>query len=289
MRKTTLIALLILLLSASACLAWYPRLAREMLLTADTVVIGHNRDYIVGPGETLMEIAWRAGIGFDNLLRANPGIDPWSPRPGQRLLLPRAVLLPDPLPPGITINLAELRLYLVWVDDGVRRIRIYPVGVGREGWNTPLGTFQVSVIIDGPDWTPPASLRQEKPELPGTVPPGPGNPLGSHWIGLTAEGVGIHGTNQPLGVGRRVSHGCIRLYPRDIIDLAGRVRPGTPVRILDQPLKHLVRHGKLYLEVHRPVEDLTIPGLPISGWAPEVLFRTLHEARGIPVQIAPES
>jgi L,D-transpeptidase ErfK/SrfK len=288
MLKSNFIALLLLLLSATASPAWYPRLSQEMLLTDETIIVGHNRDYIVGPGETLMELARRAGIGYDSLLRANPGIDPWRPAAGQRLLLPGAVLRLDPLQPGITINLAELRLYLVWNEDGTRRIRVYPVGIGREGWETPLGEFRVSVIINNPGWTPPASLRQEKPDLPGTVPPGPDNPLGSHWIGLTAPGVGIHGTNRPLGVGRRISHGCIRLYPQDIIDLAGRVGPGTPVRILDQPVKSLVRNGNLYLEVHRPVDARAVPGLPSNGWDEESIIRVLQEASGIPVRIGPE-
>jgi L,D-transpeptidase ErfK/SrfK len=288
MVKAPLITLLILLLSATASPAWYPRLAREMLLSEATTIVGHNRDYIVGPGETLMELARRSGLGYENLLRANPGIDPWHPSPGQRLLLPSATLLPEPMQAGITINLAELRLYLVWEEHGRRLVRIYPVGIGREGWETPLGEFQVSIVIEDPDWTPPASLREEKPELPGTVPPGPDNPLGSHWIGLTAQGVGIHGTNQPLGVGRRVSHGCIRLYPQDIIDLAQRVGPGTPVRILDQPVKHLERNGKLYLEVHRRTVSLANTGLPSKSWEAEPLLRTLWEARGLPVLIVPE-
>lgn len=285
MLKPPAITLLILLLTATASQAWYPRLAKEMKLTSETAIIGHNLDYVVGPGETLMEIARRAGIGFDNLQRANPGIDPWKPPVGQRLLLPKAVLAPDLIRPGITINLAELRLYLVWNEGGARKVRVYPVGIGREGWATPLGEYRISVVIDNPDWTPPASLRLEKPELPGRVPPGPGNPLGSRWIGLTAEGVGIHGSNQPYGVGRRVSHGCIRLYPEDILDLAGRVKPGTPVRIVDQPVKQLLFNDRLYLEVHRAVDMPAGWDAPDRRWNPEVIDRVLEETRGIPVPI----
>jgi len=287
MFKPSAIALLILLLAATAGQAWFPRLTEEMNITSRTAIIGHNLDYIVGPGETLMEIARRAGIGFDNLLRANPGINPWKPPVRQRLLLPKAVLAPDLIRPGITINLAELRLYLVWDEGGARKVRVYPVGIGREGWATPVGEYRVSVVIDNPDWTPPASLRLEKPELPGRVPPGPDNPLGSRWIGLTAEGVGIHGSNQPYGVGRRVSHGCIRLYPEDILDLAGRVKPGTPVRIVDQPVKQILLDGRLYLEVHRAVDMPARWDAPDRRWNPEVLDRVLEEARGIPVSIPP--
>lgn len=287
-RMLRALALLLLLLQLPApATAWYPRLARQMLIEDGTRLVGQNRDYITAPGETLMEIARRARIGYDNLLRANPGIDPWEPPVGARLILPLAALLPENLQPGITINLAELRLYLLWDEDGVRKIRIYPIGIGREGWETPLGNFAVKVVIDQPLWTPPASLRLEKPDLPGSVPPGPDNPLGSYWIGLTADGVGIHGTNQPYGVGRRVSHGCIRLYPKDIVDLAARVVPGTPVRIVDQPVKQAVIGGKLYLEVHRPV-TLDDAGLVLEGWDRQAAERVLREARGIPMVVPAE-
>ena len=288
MFKPPAITLLTLLLTATSGQAWFPRLAEEMNFTSGTAIIGHNLDYIVGPGETLMEIARRAGIGFDNLLRANPGIDPWKPPVGQRLLLPKAVLTPDLIRPGITINLAELRLYLVWDEGGAHKVRVYPVGIGREGWATPVGEYLVSAVIDNPDWTPPASLRLEKPELPGRVPPGPDNPLGSRWIGLTAEGVGIHGSNQPYGVGRRISHGCIRLYPEDILDLAGRVKSGTPVRIVDMPVKQLLVNGRLYLEVHRTVDMPAGWDAPAGRWNPEVIALVLEEARGIPVPIPPK-
>jgi len=288
MSRLLISILVFLLLPVPGGLAWQPRLASEMLLGDPTATIGQNRDYIVAPGETLMEVARRAGIGYDNLLRANPGLDPWNPPPGTRLVLPLAALLPDGMQPGITINLAELRLYLLWEEAEVKKIRIYPVGIGREGWETPQGLFRISGIVDRPDWTPPPSLREEKPWLAGTVPPGPDNPLGSHWIGLTAQGVGIHGTNQPYGVGRRVSHGCIRLYPRDIIDLAQRVGKGTRVRIIDQPVKSSVRNGLLFLEVHRPFADPAGAFLPAGDWDPELIARALREARGVPVAIPPE-
>jgi L,D-transpeptidase ErfK/SrfK len=195
------------------------------------------------------------------------------------------LLLPNDLQVGITINLAELRLYLLWDENGTRKIRVYPVGIGQDGWETPRGVFLVKILIANPDWTPPASLREEKLDLPGIVPSGPDNPLGSYWIGLSAEGVGIHGTNQPFGVGRQVSHGCIRLYEQDIADLVDRVRPGTRVWIIDQPVKYAMGNGELYLEVHRKVEQFAGSGVRPEDWNPEVLARTLQEARGIPVGI----
>ena len=284
MTKFILLPLLVLLLMVAPGLAWYPRLKQEMLITPETTIVGHARDYIMAPDETLMGLARHAGLGFDNLQRANPGVDPWNPPPGVRLTLPGAVLLPSDIRTGITINLAELRLYLLW-DEGRRRmVRIYPVGIGREGWDTPLGDYKVSVTIDKPVWTPPASVRAEKPELPAIVPPGPDNPLGDYWIALGADGLGIHGSNRPFGVGRRVSHGCIRLYPEDIADLVGRVGLGTRVRIIDQPVKHMVRNGILYLEVYRAVDPAS-SGFPVENWNRAVIASTLQEARGVPVMI----
>lgn len=285
MRKLQTLILLGLLVASTTSLAWFPRLAGEMGFTAETTIIGRNLDYVVGPGETLIELARRAGIGYDNLVRANPGIDPWNPSPGTRLILPKSALPVADMAPGITINLAELRLFLIWEEGTERKVRIYPVGIGREGWESPLGEFQVSVVIENPSWTPPASLRLNKPGLPGVVAPGPDNPLGSHWIGLTAQGVGIHGTNQPLGVGRRISHGCIRLYPEDILDLARRVSPGIPVRIIDHPVKHLIRNDTLHLEVHRPIDEVLLLEGPNQAWSGERLVRVLREARGIPLAI----
>ena len=287
MTKSLFLLLICLLFNADQGHSWYPRLKKEMALTQETIIIGHNREYIAGSNETLMELGLRAGIGFENLVRANPGVDPWKPPAGERLILPRAALLPGVVNEGITINLAELRLYLIWDEDGIRKVRIYPVGIGREGWDTPLGDFKVNVLIENPAWTPPASLREEKPELPGIIPPGPDNPLGSFWIGLSAEGVGIHGSNQPLGVGRRVSHGCIRLYRQDISDLITRVRPGTPVRIINAPLKKRVQDGVLYLEVHSSIENPAELGYPLEKWDVETVMQTLREARGIPVTIPP--
>lgn len=280
-----LLICLTLLLTTPACWAWFPHLPAEANNPQPPQqLLGRNLDYLPAPGETLMEIARRAGIGFDNLLQANPGVDPWHLRIGQRLLLPKQTLLPAGITTGITVNLAELRLYLVWDEDGRRRVRIYPVGIGREGWQTPLGDYRVETIVDRPSWTPPASLRAEKPDLPGTVPPGPDNPLGDYWIGLSAPGVGLHGTNQPYGVGRRVSHGCMRLYPEDIQDLASRVRPGLPVRIIDQPVKVALAGDQLWVEAHRSVGDQQLLSIWPVG-ARTRIQQIIREARGIPEEV----
>jgi L,D-transpeptidase ErfK/SrfK len=133
------------------------------------------------------------------------------------------------------------------------------VGIGREGWETPAGVATVISKAREPTWYPPASVRAEHAEmgdpLPAVVPPGPDNPLGDYVLGLSLPGYLIHGTNKPPGVGMRVSHGCVRLYPEDIEALYGQVPIGTPVRIIDQPALAGWRDGELYLEVHPPLSE----------------------------------
>jgi len=232
--KVLVLLLPLLLMFPAGAGAWHPRDPGEADVTAGLpAVVGRQRTYLPAPGETLMEIAWRAGVGFTNLQRANPGIDPWHPPLGREIVLPLAARLPKEIIEGLTVDLEAMRVWLLWWQDGRRRIRWYPIGVGRAGFTTPTGTFAVTTVIDRPTWFPPAALRREK-GLPAAVPPGPDNPLGDYWIGTTAPGIGLHGTNRPLGIGRRVSHGCLRLYPRDIRDLVRHVHPGMPVRILDQ-------------------------------------------------------
>ncbi len=260
-------------------------------------MIGANKPFIVGRDDSLVEIARRGRLGFQPLVAANPGVDPWLPAAGRELVLPYAALLPPGLlPRGITINLAEYRLYLVWEERGRRQVRIYPIGLARDGWMTPEGDYRVSVVIENPLWTIPEPLRKEYAAGSAVIPAGPENPLGTHWIGLSLSGYGIHGTNRPYGIGRRVSHGCVRLYPRDILDLADKVTRGMPVRVIYQPIKVGRQGGDLYLEVHRDfLGRIKNPPARIRdqlmrrGWRAEPDLRrveqVLENARGIPEKI----
>lgn len=249
--KTTLFSLAMLLLGSSV-LAWYPRVAEDRIFEdgATSTIIGTNRFYQVAEGETLIQLARAFGLGFMNVSHANPGVDPWLPPAGKQITLPYATILPQNLKTGITINLADYKLYFVEEKKVGRSVRIYPVGIGVEGWETPLGQFRVLSKSPRPTWHVPASIRQQDPSLPRLVPPGPDNPLGEFWMAFSKEQHGIHGTNEPYGVGRRVSHGCIRLYPEDIKDLYRRTRVGTPVEVIYQPVKVADVNGQLYLEVH---------------------------------------
>lgn len=213
----------------------------------DGDLLGAVGRHVVAEGETLIDLARRYDLGFVELQAANPDIDPWTPAVGTKLVLPTAHLLPAAPRQGIVINLAELRLYYF---DPAGPVVTFPIGIGGSGWETPVGETRVVGKRERPTWTAPPSIRAERPDLPAQIPPGPANPLGEFALDLGWRGYVIHGTNKPAGIGRRVSHGCIRLYPADIAWLFPGVAVGTPVTVVDQPVKAGWSDGALYVEVH---------------------------------------
>lgn len=268
----------LLLVALSGCAGWggreRPQLApappppepfalNSFELQDDTDVVGRLRHTTVQGEETLLDIARAYDLGYDEILAANPGIDPWTPLTGQRVLLPTAHVLPDAPREGIVINLAARRLYYYPPArrGAPRRVITHPIGIGREGWGTPLGRTKVAQKHAAPAWTVPASIRREHAAkgdpLPAVVPPGPQNPLGSHALRLGWPSILIHGTSKPAGIGMRVSHGCMQLYPEDIAPLFDAVPVGTPVTVVAQP--YLVGLGAegLLLEAHEPVKPTT--------------------------------
>ena len=166
--------------------------------------------------------------------------------------MPRLHLPPQAPEVGIVINLADQRLYL-FPPDGDRVS--YPIGIGRAGWRIPIGTTEVVGKRQSPIWYPTASARREEPTLPETIPPGPENPLGTHALYLGWPRYLIHGTNEPYGVGRRVSRGCIRLYPEDILPLFEQAELGTPVRVINEPVKLGWLDHRLFIEAHPPLSQ----------------------------------
>ena len=178
---------------------------------------------------TINTYAEAYGVGFRQLVAANPGVNPWVPGEGRKVLMPGEFILPPGPRVGVVLNLAEQRLYY-YQPDG-KTVVTYPVGIGREDWQTPQVSTTVTKVVKDPSWTPPASIRREHAAmgdpLPAVVPPGPDNPLGPWAIRLAAPGYLIHGSNKELGVGMRVSHGCMRLYNEDVEEFARLVTPGT--------------------------------------------------------------
>jgi len=268
-------------------------------------LIGKIRYHETVAQDTLLDVARHYDLGFVELMAANPGVDPWLPGAGVKLVLPTAHLLPDAPHRGIVINLADQHLY--FFPPGSSTVEVFPVGVGKEGHETPLGETRIVAKQAHPTWIPPASIRAERPELPAAIGPGPDNPLGDFALYLALPGYVIHGTNKPFGIGRRVSHGCIRMYPEDIRRLFSQVGPGTPVTIVDQPVKLGWSGGALFLEVG-PTQDQadeieahgTFTAQPVPGLAKRiadaagpaigrvdwsVVGKVARERRGIPVRI----
>lgn len=230
-------------------------------------LIGKPTYYHVVEKDNLYEIARRFDIGIIELLAANPNVDPWMPEEGTALAITTTHILPE-VRTGIVINLSELRLFY-FTEDGT--VMTFPIGIGMEGWQTPTGTTSIAKKRKDPAWIPPQSIRDEDPSLPEIMPAGPDNPLGQYALNLKWQRFIIHGTNRPYGVGKRSSHGCIRLYPEDIAQLFDGVEEGTPVTVIDEPYKLGWQGDKLYLEVvptqwqadiiaqyHRPI-PLAIP------------------------------
>ena len=217
-------------------------------------MIGALRHIVADYEDTLLDLARANGLGYVEMIAANRGIDPWVPGEDTPIVLPTAHVLPDADREGLIVNLAEHRLYYFGAEG--TEPTTFPLGVGREGWATPLGTTEIVRKKEGPTWYPPDSIRAEKPDLPKVVPPGPNNPLGSHALYFDWPLYLIHGTNMPWGVGRRVSHGCIRLYPEDIAQLFELVPVGTPVQVISQAVKIGWHDGDLYVEAHPEAEQV---------------------------------
>jgi len=246
--------------------------------TPDTPFVGRLDQYTTTYEDTLHDVARRFDLGFTELRAANPDVDPFTPGEGTRLLLPGAHLLPDAPRRGIVVNLAEMRLFY-FAEDG---IETFPLGIGREGVTTPLGATSIVRKQESPAWYPPESIRARQPELPGMVPPGPDNPLGDHALYLGWPAYLIHGTNKPYGVGRRVSSGCLRMYPEDIRHLYETVPVGTPVTVVSQPIKFAWVDGELYMEAHPDPEvadEVMESGDAPAQWPEQVLERA-HEVAG---------
>lgn len=224
-----------------------------VLAAYDKPYIGELVEYRAKHEDTFVHLARDYNLGFTEMRAANPYVDPWLPGKGTKLILPARHLLPDAGRNGIVINLPEMRLYAYMNGDDAPTT--FPIGIGREGLKTPEGTTKVVRKKDGPTWTPTPRMRKEDPELKSYYPPGPDNPLGTHALYLGWPTYAIHGTNKPFGIGRRISSGCIRMYPENIVKLFDMIPVGTKVQVVDQPIKLAWIDDRLYLEAHPEMEQ----------------------------------
>ena len=207
--------------------------------------------------DTFADIGKANDLGYLEMVAANPGVDPWLPGEGTDIALPTRFILPPGPREGIVINLAEYRMY--FFPKGQNVVHTYPLGIGREGWNSPIATTTIVGKTPNPAWYPPKSIREEHAAegdpLPMVVPAGPDNPLGPFKFNLGTTGYLIHGSNKKFGIGMRVSHGCFRMLNNNVLELAKMAPVGTTVRIINEPYKFGVSQNKVYLEAHAPLDE----------------------------------
>ena len=233
-------------------------------------VIGAVSTIMARAEDTLVDIARRHGLGYQDIVRANPGVNIWMPGEGTEIILPTRYVLPRGSRQGVILNLAEYRLYYFPEarEGQTEYVMTYPISIGRMDWETPLGRTTVISKVRNPSWYVPQSVLDEHAAdgdpLPRIVPPGPANPLGKFAMRLGLPGYLIHGTNRPAGVGMRVTHGCVRMFPEDIEYLFGKVDVSTVVRIVNEPVKMGWDGDQLVMEVH-PILEAALPDVDESA------------------------
>lgn len=273
--------------------------AKTFSISQETTIIGKLQTHILKNGESLIEIARQYNLGYNEIVDANPHLDPFVPGDGNEVIIPTFWILPDRKNDfqGIIINLSEMRLYFFYKKATKQLVTTFPIGIGDDGFETPIGKFKISHKVVNPSWYVPESIRKERPELPAVVPPGPKNPLGTHAMRLSGSSYLIHGTNRPWAVGRKVTHGCIRLYPEDIPKLFELVPVGTEVIIERQPVKVGRINDEVYIEVHRDeqlkdydylknaIEQLAKKGL-LKYVDTLKLYNAVRQKSGIPTSVS---
>jgi L,D-transpeptidase ErfK/SrfK len=268
-----------------------------------STVIGDVQPYRIRKGDTLLDVARYHDLGYNEIVEANPGIDPWLPPVGAIILLPTEWVLPCCTYEGLVVNIPEMRLFLYRrAAGGTTTVHTFPVGLGRDDWRTPSGKFKIRGKTLNPQWNIPESIRKEHIAERGdarTFIAGgdPENPLGNHRIELTLPMYAIHGTNIPWGVGMQVSHGCVRLYPEDIERLFPLVAVGIPGEFAYQPVKAGTRAGAVYIEAHRDIYGYTpapyreatraLQRAGLTGRADErLLLSALEASEGMPTRVS---
>lgn len=227
----------------------------------DKEVIGELQRVRAHREDTLSDIARRFNVGYEEIVAANPKVDPWLPGTGTEVIIPSQWVLPKAPHKGIVINLAAMRLfYFPPAKKGEpQRVITHPVGIGRIEWKTPQGKTRVASKAEAPAWIPTAAIRREHEKdgdpLPAVIPPGPDNPMGAYVMRLGWPEYAIHGTNKPASIGMRGTHGCLRMYPEDIAALYEKVPVDTQVAVVNEPYLTGFRDETLYLQAYPVLED----------------------------------
>jgi L,D-transpeptidase ErfK/SrfK len=332
----TRIALASLLLGVASCSLWHdtwtghpksapppppvqpaqaalPEATERFELAPEQDVVGHVQITTSTKEDTLTDIARRFNVGYEEIVRANPGVDPWLPGEGKSIVVPTQFVLPSAPREGVIINVAAMRIYYFPAHKAGEMPLVYthPIGIGKVGWKTPEGVTKITRRQKDPIWHVPVSVIKEHKEngedLDKVIGPGPDNPLGRYAFYLAWPSYLIHGTNKPAGVGLRSSHGCIRLYPEDIESFYDMIPVGTQVRVVNQPFLFGWLDGELYMQASGPLEDdshdgkqAQADGLPKAQQVRidkqlkhhdqtlnvELVTALAHEPRGIPVAVS---
>ena len=238
-----------------------PSATHHFEVTPGSDIVGYVQRTTIGKEDTLPDVARRFDVGYEEIVTANPGVDPWLPGVGREVVVPTQFILPAAPHEGVVVNVAEMRIfyYPPHKKDEPETVYTHPIGIGKVGWKTPEGTTKIISRQKDPVWVVPKSVRDEHAEdgeqLPAQVPAGPDNPLGQYMFRLGWPSYLIHGTNKPYGVGMRSSHGCMRLYPEDIAVFYNLIPIGTKVTVVNQPYMFGWRDGTLYLQAYAVMED----------------------------------
>ena len=226
-------------------------------IPSNSNIVGNLQLTTVQQGQSLGDIGRKFDIGVYEMIEANPNLNPWVPTVGATVIVPTEFVLPAVERQGLVINLAEMRIYYFHPNNKI--VTTHPIGIGKKGWNTPLGHVHIIEKVANPYWRPPSSIRADHANrgdiLPNIVPPGPDNPLGKYAMRLSISTYLIHGTNKPGGIGFRSTSGCIRLLPEDIETLFPQIAVGTSVRIIHAPYKFGYRGNNIFLEAHQPLSE----------------------------------
>ena len=238
-----------------------PSQTHYFVVAQGTGVVGYVQRTVISKDDTLPDVARRFDVGYEEMLMANPGVDPWLPGAGREVVVPTQFVLPAAPHEGVVVNVAAMRIfyYPPHKKGEPETVYTHPLGIGKVGWKTPEGTTKIVSRQKDPIWVVPKSVRDEHAEsgeqLPAQVPPGPDNPLGQYEFRLGWPSYLIHGTNKPYGVGMRSSHGCMRLYPEDIAVFFDLIPIGTKVTVVNQPYLFGGRDGTLYFQAYTVMED----------------------------------
>jgi L,D-transpeptidase ErfK/SrfK len=290
-----------------------PQATYRFELQPDQDIVGHVQITTSTKEDTLTDIARRFNVGYEEIVRANPGVDPWLPGDGKSILVPTQFILPSAPREGIIINVAAMRLFYfpAHKPGETPLVFTHPIGIGKVGWKTPEGVTKITRRQKDPVWHVPVSVIKEHKEngedLDAVIGPGPDNPLGRYAFYLAWPSYLMHGTNKPAGVGLRSSHGCIRLYPEDIESFYEMIPVGTQVRVVNQPFLFGWQDGELYMQASGALEEAShedkqaqADGLPKAlktriakqlkrhgeTLNVELASALAHDPRGIPVPVS---